>query len=425
MKGRSLRLHRPLILLASLFFIWGLITSLNDILVPELKAAFTLDYRRAALVQFCFFGAYFVMSFPSGYLVEKRGYKQGICIGLVGAAMGCVLFYPAAGSSSYPLFLGALFVLASGITLLQVAANPYVASLGSPNSASSRLNLTQAFNSLGTAIGPYLGSLFILGGPVGPETGGVGVAGAGARAVQTPYLMLAGALLAIAAIVGASRLPAGAQPQAARSNADLKGSLDRGRSPRKAVWAYSHLVLGTLGIFVYVGAEVSIGSFLVSFMGQKDIAALAAPVAGRYLSLYWGGAMAGRFIGAALMMRVRPARALATNALVAGLLITLAISAAGRTAMWAVLAVGLFNSIMFPTIFALAIDGLGERTGEGSGLLCMAIVGGAVVPELQASLADSVGLLHSFVVPLACYVYIAFYGMRGYRQARGGGASAA
>ena len=405
-----------LVVLTSLFFMWGLITSLNDILVPHLKAAFALDYVRAMLIQFCFFGAYFVMSFPSGYLVEARGYKAGIIIGLVTAGLGCVLFYPAAGARSYPFFLGALFVLASGITLLQVAANPFVTILGRPESASSRLTLTQAFNSLGTTIGPFLGSLFILSSATLAEH--AAPAAANPDLVQMPYLVLAGVLFLLAIVVGVSPLPARRdiqQPATARPESERDASA-RPSGHRRSVWSYRHLVLGTVAIFVYVGGEVCIGSFLVSFMGQGEIAALPAAVAGEYLSLYWGGAMVGRFIGSAVMLRVKPANVLAINAVMAAILIAIAMASAGHTAMWALLAVGLFNSIMFPTIFALALDGLGEHTGEGSGALCMAIVGGALVPVLQGWLADSIGILYSFVAPLACYLYIAFYGLKGYRH---------
>jgi FHS family L-fucose permease-like MFS transporter len=334
-------------------------------------------------------------------------------MGLAVAGIGCLLFFPAADLRSYPFFLGALFVLASGITLLQVAANPYVTALGPSGSASSRLTLTQAFNSLGTTIGPYLGAQLILSGPSGS-------AGAAPSLVQIPYLALAGTLFLIAVLVGVSRLPPRGELDAAREREVRAALAGAGPVRRSSALAYPHLVLGAVAIFVYVGAEVAIGSLLVNFLGQHDIASLRQDVAGKYLSLYWGGAMVGRFVGAALMLHVKPPKVLTGTAVVAALLVTTAILSAGHTAMWALLAVGLFNSIMFPTIFALALEGLGEHTAHGSGVLCMAIVGGALVPELQGALADSIGILYSFVAPVVCYLYIVFYGLKGYRvgQAR-------
>jgi len=397
-----------LVVLTSLFLMWGLITSLNDILIPHLKAAFSLSYVEAMLIQFCFFGAYFVMSLPSGYLVERAGYKRGIIIGLATAGVGCLLFYPAAGNHSYMFFLLALFILASGITLLQVAANPYVAILGPPQTASARLNLTQAFNSLGTTIGPFLGSVLILSATT-PQPDAASQAAAEAASVQGPYLALAAVLFMIAVLIGIVRLPriAAAQQPA---DAPVAGAYQQ----HDSVWAYRHLVLGAIGIFVYVGAEVAIGSFLVNFMERPEIAGLSAETAGKHLSFYWGGAMVGRFIGSAVLARVKPGKVLAFNALMAGILLLTAMLLAGRTAMWALLAIGLFNSIMFPTIFTLAIEGLGRHTGAGSGVLCMAIVGGAIVPVLQGFYADHISVLYSFVIPLLCYLYIAYYGLKGH-----------
>jgi FHS family L-fucose permease-like MFS transporter len=395
-------LRTPLAVVTSLFFMWGLITSLNDILVPHFKAAFHLDFTRSQLVQLCFFGAYFVMSYPSGQLVESRGYKTGIIIGLAVAGIGCLLFYPAASLGSYGFFLGALFVLASGITLLQVAANPYVTILGDPARASSRLTLTQGFNSLGTTIGPSLGAIFILSGPTSLSV------------VQPPYLVLAAVLFLLAVLIGVSRLPSRAELDAAREREAAAALAAAGQLRRRSAFAHPHLVLGAVAIFVYVGGEVSIGSFLVSFLGQHRIAALPPEVAGKYVSFYWGAAMIGRFVGSALMLRVRPPRVLAAAAVIAALLVTTAILSSGQTAMWALLAVGLCNSIMFPTIFALAVEGLGEHASQGSGILCMAIVGGALVPVLQGQLADAFGLSLSFIAPLLCYLYIVHYGLRGH-----------
>lgn len=412
------RYTTPLVVLTSLFFLWGFITSLNDILIPHLRAMFTLSYTQAMMVQFCFFAAYLVMSFPAGYLVEKLGYKRGIIIGLLTAGCGCLLFYPAAAVVSYPFFLGALFVLASGITLLQVAANPYVTVLGKPETASSRLNLTQAFNSLGTTLAPFFGSVMILSVAVktAEELEQMDAAALAAyglahgSAVQLPYLGLAAMFFLLAVVIAAVRLPRIEAPETPSEAPDTHSVYHRHQS----VWGYRHLVLGALGIFVYVGAEVAIGSFLVNFMAEPEIAGLPEEVAAKYLALYWGGAMVGRFIGAALMRRIRPGRLLAFNACVAVALLVSAMLIAGEFAMWALLAIGLFNSIMFPTIFALAIEGLGKHTGEGSGVVCMAIVGGAVVPLIQGVFADSIGLLYSFCVPVLCYLYITYYGLKGH-----------
>lgn len=417
----------PLAVLTSLFFMWGFITCLNDILIPHLKTAFSLDYTKTMLIQFTFFTAYFVVSLPSGTLVDWLGYRKGIIIGLITASLGCFLFYPAAADRSYPLFLAALFVLASGITLLQVSANPYVAVLGKPETASSRLNLTQAFNSLGTTVAPYFGSLLIL------ATAAKGAAEltklspaeqeayklAEAHSVQVPYLGLALTLLAIAVFFALIKLPAivpasgGEDGGADRVDTEQKSASPHSVIEGESPWAHSHLVLGAVAIFVYVGAEVSIGSFLVNFLGQKEIAGLPENVAGKYLSFYWGGAMVGRFIGSALLQRIRAGRLLAFNAGVAALLVLATMLCSGHLAMWTILSVGLFNSIMFPTIFTLAVARLGKHTGQGSGILCMAIVGGAVIPLAQGYLADHIGIHHAFFLPVLCYAYIAFYGLRG------------
>ncbi|MEI8235961.1 MAG: L-fucose:H+ symporter permease [Methylococcaceae bacterium] len=398
-------------ILTSLFFIWGFITCLNDILIPHLKAMFTLDYTQSMLVQFCFFGAYFMMSVPSGYYVDKMGYKNGIITGLFIAGLGCLLFYPAAGAHSYALFLGAFFVLASGITLLQVAANPFVTVLGSPETASSRLTLTQAFNSLGTTLAPYFGSIFIL--SVSQKSTDeihlfdaqqlVTVQTEQALAVQNAYLLLAGVLFALAIIFALIKLPT-IQSQS-HQNEQTKTTLI-------SAWHYPHLILGAIAIFVYVGSEVAIGSFLVSFLGQTHIAALSVQDAGKYVSFYWGGAMIGRFVGVALMQKIQSSRLLAFHALAAVLLILTAIFARGDLAMWSLLAVGLCNSIMFPTIFSLALNGLGSHTGQGSGILCAAIVGGAIIPLVQGMIADNVGLQMALFLPVSCYFYIGFYGLR-------------
>jgi FHS family L-fucose permease-like MFS transporter len=370
------------------------------------------------LIQFCFFFAYFVVSLPSGKLVEKIGYKKGIVIGLVTAGIGTLLFYPAAGIRSYPLFLFAFFIMASGITLLQVAANPYVAILGKPETASSRLNLTQAFNSLGTTIAPYFGSLLILTTAVktADELKTMNFADveaykiAEAVAVQYPYLGLAAVLFLIAAFFAVTKLP---QIEAASqsSSAGDGGSFDH---HHKSAWGYKHLVLGAVAIFVYVGGEVSIGSFLVKYFSFLD-SSLVESEAGKLVSFYWGGAMVGRFVGSAVQRKINPGYVLAFNAVVAAILVSVSMATFGSIAMWSILLVGLFNSIMFPTIFTLAIDGLGKHTGQGSGILCMAIVGGAIIPLIQGLLADNIGIHHAFFLPILCYAYIAYYGLKGHK----------
>ncbi|GLX81135.1 sugar MFS transporter [Thalassotalea eurytherma] len=381
--------------LTSLFFMWGFITCLNDILIPHLKAVFDLTYTQAMLIQFCFFGAYFLVSLPAGKLVKSLGYQKGIVVGLVIAAIGCLCFYPAASMQSYPVFLMALFVLASGITLLQVSANPYVSNLGKPETASSRLTLTQAFNSLGTTVAPFFGAYLIL------EQAGHEIANS-AESVQTPYLMLAALLLILAAIFAWLKLP------------DMREvNAEEEQVTHGSAWQYKHLVLGALGIFVYVGAEVSIGSFLVNFLGEADIAGLEESQAAKYIAYYWGGAMVGRFIGAGVMQRIAAGKVLAFNAVAAMALLLVTMMTSGQVAMWAILLVGLCNSIMFPTIFSLAITGLGSHTSQGSGILCLAIVGGAILPVFQGMLADSIGIQASFILPVFCYAYIAYYGLVG------------
>lgn len=388
--------------LALLFFMWGFCTVLNDTLVPHLKAVFDMNYFQAALIQFVFFGAYFVLAIPASWLIERAGYKYAIVVGLAIMGAGCLVFLPASSVPSYPFFLTALFVLASGITILQVAANPYVAVLGPERLASSRLNLTQALNSFGTFIGPYLGSVFIL------SRSKIGNAATGAvvslqdrlddaRAVQTPYLIIALVLFALALAFMVLRLPQiPTQPRTAEEAQD-------------SIFRHRLLVLGFGAIFVYVGAEVTIGSFMVSYITQPQISQMTVAEAGKYVSFYWGGAMVGRLIGAFAMQYIRPSRLLTVNALGAIALIILSVMTHGAVAMWAMLAVGLCNSIMFPTIFTLGIRGLGPLTGRGSGALVMAIVGGAIVPPLMGVLADTIGLGLSYALPGVCYIYILFF----------------
>jgi FHS family L-fucose permease-like MFS transporter len=407
-------------LVTALFFVFGFITCLNDILVPHLKSLFTLDYTQAALVQFCFFSAYFFASLPAGKLVTLVGYKQGTVLGLIITAMGCLLFYPAAGMQSYNLFLFGLFVLASGVTVIQVAVNPYIAILGPSETASARLNLSQAFNALGTTIAPMLGSYLILSTAVKSEAD-VKLMDAASQAihraqqassVQGPYVGLAVALVALAVVVSLFNLPKIAGTTHSKEDKNASQTQDRA-----SAWQYRHLVLGAVGIFCYVGAEVAIGSYLINFMGLPEIGGFSAATAGKYVSLYWGGAMVGRFIGSVVLRKMRPHKVLAFNAICAAVLVLATMALSGHVAMVAVLSVGLFNSIMFPTIFTLAIHGLGKNTAHGSGILCMAIVGGALIPLVQGVLADQMGLHHSYLLPVLCYLFIAYYGMKGYQLA--------
>jgi FHS family L-fucose permease-like MFS transporter len=376
-----------------LFFFWGFITVLNDILIPFLKESFDLNYTQAMMVQFCFFGAYFVVSPFAGKLIDKVGYQQGIVLGLLTTAAGCLLFYPSAEVHVYALFLFAFFVLASGITILQVAANPYVAALGPEKTAASRLNLAQAANSFGTTVGPIVGSALIL-----------GAVAADASAVQMPYVMIGALLVAAAAVFRFIRLPILAHVETKEDDSS------------DSVWNHRPLVLGALAIFLYVGGEVSIGSFLVNYFSESSIAGLSSAEAGEMVAYYWGAAMIGRLVGAALMNYIAATKYLAINALIAIVMIIVSMNSTGDVAMWSILAVGFFNSIMFPTIFTMAVKGLGSMTSKGSGLVCQAIVGGALIPLVQGVAADSIGIQLSFIVPMLCYTYIGWYALRGADQ---------
>ena len=386
--------------LTTLFFLWGFITCLNDILIPHLKAVFDLSYGQAMLIQFCFFSAYFLVSIPASKIVEKYGFQKGIVIGLLVAAVGCAMFYPAASSHSYAVFLSALFTLASGITILQVSANPYVSALGPTLTASSRLTMTQAFNSLGTTIAPFFGAYLIL-----DQAATAMSAAESANAVQLPYLLLASFLLLLAALFAWLKLP------------EVKQEINvvQINGQDESIWQHRHLLFGAIAIFIYVGAEVAIGSFLVSFLSQENIAGIAESEAAKYVAYYWGGAMVGRFAGAVIMQKIAAGKVLAFNAFCAVVLLAVVVCTDGNIAMVAILLVGLCNSIMFPTIFSLAVTGLGKYTSKGSGILCLAIVGGAIVPLLQGFLADFIGVHVAFILPMFCYLYIAYYGLSGHK----------
>jgi MFS transporter, FHS family, L-fucose permease len=415
---RGGRYTGALITVTTLFFMWGFLTALNDILVPHLKSIFDLDYTQVILVQFAFFSAYFFFSIPSGMLIDRVGYKRAMVTGLAIMSLAAAMFVPAARVPSFPLFLAALLALGAGITLLQVTANPYVTVLGLAKTASSRLNLTQAFNSLGTTIAPYFGSLLILnvvGAKPATELHAMAPDALQAYRLQQassvilPYIGLSLTLLVLAVIIAAAKLPG--IPQAARRSASGANSA--------SVWKQRHLVLGAVGIFAYVGAEVAIGSFLVNYFGVRAIGGLAPDRAARLVSLYWFGAMVGRFIGAWVLRYVRTGIVLAFNAVVACALVLFSVMSSGHLAIGSILLVGLFNSIMFPSIFALGVAELGPLTGDGSGVLNMAIVGGAVIPLLAGALADKIGIQHAFVLPAVCYLYILYYALRGSRPTVG------
>ena len=373
-----------------LFFFWGFITSLNDILVPHLKEVFDLSYTQVSLVQSCFFGAYFIISPIAGRIISKVGFQQGIVIGLLTAASGAALFYPSEELHIYVIYLFSFFILASGITILQVAANPYVSALGPDSTSASRLNLAQAANSAGTALSPYIGAVLILGAAATDKT-----------TVQGPYLTIAMILFVAALVFQKITLPV------------LSNVESRAEDRSENLWKRRSLVLGALAIFFYVGGEVAIGTFLVNYFAENAIAGLDEEAAGKLVAVYWFLAMVGRFVGAALMLYIKATKYLAINALIAIVMIGVSMNTTGDVAMWSILSVGFFNSIMFPTIFTLAVKGLGSMTSRGSGLVCQGIVGGALIPLIQGVAADNMGIQMSFIIPMLCYVYIAWYAMKG------------
>ena len=422
------------ILLTTLFFLWGFITVLVDSLIPRLRELFTLTYFQAGLVQFAFFGAYFLLSIPASYILSKIGYKRGIILGLCTMAFGCLLFYPAASYRVFGIFMLAYFILAGGMTILQVAANPYVAVLGTEDGASSRLNLSQAFNSLGTAIAPAIGALFILSDKIKSSEEIAALSDSAketylsseAGAVQTPFIGLAIFILLIAGIFLFARLP--------------KLMSEKSEGTYAAAFKEKNLMLGVLGIFFYVGAEVAIGSYLVNYFLDMNLVEVIKEnglmrsiaesilnsgltendnkaIVGVFVTFYWSGAMIGRFVGSYLTKIIKPGKVLGIFATIAIILIITSITTMGLVSMWSILAVGLFNSIMFPTIFTLAIDGIGELKPKGSGLLCTAIVGGALIPPLYGYFTDQIGFKYALFFIIICYSYILWYGYRNSKKA--------
>lgn len=422
----------PLAVITTLFFMWGALTSLNDVLIPYAQRVFDIGIGASMLIQTAFFSGYFVFSIPASKIIDWIGYKRAILVGLGMMLVACLIFYPAAKIPSFGFFLAALIVLACGITELQVAANPFVAVLGDPRTASSRLNLTQAFNSLGTTIFPWIGAHLIMGTATVAATSEAAHQANAVVRLYCYFFTVALALLGLA--IALFRFPS---VDAAAHHP--------GEHVSDSVWQHKNLVFGAIAIFVYVGAEVAIGSSIANYLALDHIGRLISPdavpdaalryrsalgLAARYISLYWGGAMVGRFIGSALLQKMRPRNLLAINATVAIGLVVFSVAASGHAAMWSILLVGLFNSIMFPTIFTLGIAELGPLTGDASGILNMAIVGGAIIPLLVGKVAAFLnnayypamrqgetswgpGIHYALLIPAVCYGYILFFALSG------------
>ena len=396
-KGNNLKV--AFALMTSLFFMWGAIVSLNDILIPHFKGMFQMNYTETMLIQFSFFGAYFLMSIPASIVIGKIGYKKGIVAGLIIVGIGCLLFLPASWIISYPLFLLGLFTMATGNVFLQVVANPYVSVLGPSETASSRLNLAQGINSLATTLAPWIGGWLILG-----EYNSLAEE---AAAVQVPYIGLALFAFLVAGVFSFVKLPTVIKDKSKK----IKGN----------VLKFRQLRLGVIALTLYVGAEVAIGSFIVNYLGEPYIAGMEEKTAATYIPLYWGGLMVGRFVGSAILQKVSAQKVLLIAAFASFILVGATVLTSGYISMWAMLAVGLFNSIMWSNIFAMSIDGLGEYTNKASGILVMAPVGGAIFPLLQGVLADvpAIGLHLSYILPLFCYLFIIYYAVNGYKSRPG------
>jgi len=381
--------ERVLPIAYSLFFVFGSITSLNDVIMPRLKELFALTYAQMTLVQFCFFTGYFIVSLPAAYLIERIGYMRSVVSGLLLMACGCLLFLPAAASHAFPAFLGALFVVAAGVTIVQVTVNPLVVRLGTPEGTPARLTLAHACNSIGTVVAPYVGALLIL-----------DAAAVGSTMIGRTYAGIAVVLALVAGLVWAFRNR-------------VQGDRVEGGNPLSAfsLLKRARVRFGVAAMFLYVGAEVTIGSMLINYLALPSTMGLTHAAAAKLLSLYWGGLLVGRLGGIAILRRVTAYRLVALYGSAAFLLVAISMATVGGLAGWAMVAVGLCNSVMFPLIFSLASEGLGERTAEGSGLLCVAIVGGAVVPLITGQLADKTNLTAAMLVPALCYVGIVAFGV--------------
>ena len=417
---------RAMTVAAVVFFFFGFLTCLNDVISPHLKSIFFLDYSQMQNVPFYFFSSYFVFSYPSGKLVDKLGYKKATVAGLLVMALGALGFLPAAQFASFPMFLAALVVLAGGMTIVQVAINPYVTVIGPPQTAASRLNLAQAFNSVGTFIAPLIGTWLILRNAKPPlSTDQLHILtvvqqqlyrAEQASTVRVPYMIIALGLGLLALALALIKLKT--QTGVSQHTQDFRpGAFAEALTAKPdSIWRHPWLICAAIGIFVYVGAEVSIGNLLVSYMGLPNIAALPAATAGYFLMVYWGGAMVGRFIGSAILQKVRTGWLLGLAAIGAFALVVISLFTIRPRAMGAVLAVGFCNSIMFPSIFTLGIQDLGPLTSKGSSLLIASILGGAIVPKLQGILANHIGLQPSFILPAICYIYVAIFGIFAIRR---------
>jgi FHS family L-fucose permease-like MFS transporter len=415
---------RAMSVATALFFMVGFLTCLNDVVSPHLKSIFALNYRQTQMIPFCFFLSYFVFSYPAGKLVDRYGYKKTMVVGLLVMACGAGGFLPAAHFALFPIFLAALIVLAAGMTVVQVAVNPYVTVIGPAATASSRLNLAQAFNSVGTFIAPFIGSLLILGGPAPEPAEHVRLMDAVHRqlyrvsqadTVRVPYIIITVALVLIAIALAAIKLKT--QTGVSEHTQDFRpGAFAEALSRPRSIWSHPWVIFGAIGIFTYVGAEVSIGNLLINYMGLPEIAGIREALGAKFLMCYWGGAMLGRFIGSAVLQKVRTGPVLGVAGIGAFCMAMISVLTHGHLAMATMLAVGFFNSIMFPSIFTLGIQDLGPLTSKGSSLLIAAIVGGALIPLAQGALADRIGLHPSFVLPAVCYIYIACFGFAAMRR---------
>ncbi len=395
----------PFIIVTALFFIFGFITNLNMALVPHLKAVFDLHYGAAMLAESAFFLAYFVFSAPTGKLIETIGYKKTMVVSLFIQVVGALLFIPAAKLTNFPLFLAACFIIGAGVTALQTSANPYISILGPEKSAPVRLNLAQAANSIGGTIAPLIAGAYILTDPAKVMTP-AGIA----DTVRIPYLLIAGGLLILGLAVAFLHLPHVTATQSFRPAKEGDPILSR------SIWSYKHTVLGALGIFLYVGVEVGLASIMVNYFNTQGVP--SAKVASSLIAFYWGGALVGRLLGAWLVSLIPSGRLLGIFGLAATAMVLISMMTTGQVAIWSLILCGFFNSIMFPNIFTLGIVGLGPMTSKGSGLIMTAVVGGAVVPFIFGKLADVVGIQHAFVVPIICYLFIAYYGLVGSKPTR-------